>query len=56
MAEPQVSAPIIQEEVQQGTPKRIKILISYEVCRADMEITSLMGEPGDSHAFGEFKF
>ena len=56
MAESQISVPTIQEEVQQGTPKRIKTLMIDEVFRAHMEITSLMGEHMDSHAYEEFKF
>ena len=30
--------------------------MSDEACRADLEITSLMGELGNSHASEEFKF
>ena len=54
--EPHISVSAIHEEVQQSTPKRMKTLMSDEVCRDDMEITSLMREPGNSHASGEFKF
>ena len=53
---PSKSDPPAQEEPSQGASKRMKTLMTDEVCRADMEINSLMNVPGQSAASGEFKF
>ena len=53
---PSKSDPPAQEEPSQGASKRLKTFMTDEVCRADMEINSLMNTPGQSAVSEEFKF
>ncbi|CAI8617733.1 unnamed protein product [Vicia faba] len=56
MDEPQTSAQFVQEEVHQGSSKKLKNLMSDDICRTDLEITSLMKETREGHTSVEFKF